>query len=66
MQDYFWSGDKAVVKHYLRDPYAIDGWRFDVIHMLGDGATARNNSIYVEKLRQAVKSTNAEAYFRKS
>eukprot|EP00045_Choanoeca_perplexa_P011436 m.121329 g.121329 ORF g.121329 m.121329 type:complete len:628 (-) comp15634_c0_seq1:62-1945(-) len=63
VQDYFWAGDKAVVKHYLRDPFSIDGWRFDVIHMLGDGATARNNAVYVEKLRQAVKATKEDAYF---
>lgn len=25
----------SVVRHWLREPYAIDGWRLDVVHMLG-------------------------------
>jgi alpha-glucosidase len=46
----------------MRPPYAIDGWRFDVIHMLGEGPGARNNAYYVRALRRAVREENPEAY----
>lgn len=60
--DTFITGEDAVVKHWLRTPFTIDGWRMDVIHMLGEGAGAHNNAHYVRMLRKAVKSENPEAY----
>ena len=41
LQDYFWAGDNSVARHYLRPPYQIDGWRVDVIHMMGEGPPDR-------------------------
>jgi len=52
----------AILRRWLRPPYAIDGWRFDVIHMLGEGAGARNNAHYVREFRRAVREENPEAY----
>ncbi len=52
----------AVLRRWLRPPYAIDGWRFDVIHMLGEGPGAKNNHAYVRAFRQAVREENPEAY----
>ncbi|MGL4173082.1 MAG: alpha-amylase family glycosyl hydrolase [Actinomycetota bacterium] len=37
----------------------IDAWRFDVIHMLGEGAGAKNNAHYVREFRR---EENPEAY----
>ena len=54
--------DDAVLRTWLREPYQIDGWRFDVIHMLGEGAGARNNHTYVRHFRQALRQENPEAY----
>ncbi len=51
----------ALLRVWLRDPYRIDGWRFDVIHMLGDGAGARNNAVYVRGFRRALREENPEA-----
>ncbi|MDF2153894.1 maltodextrin glucosidase [Vibrio sp. CAU 1672] len=62
VRDYIYQGDNAVIKHWLRPPYLIDGWRFDVIHMLGEGEGAKNNAHYVQAFRQATKSVNSEAY----
>ncbi|HET8904214.1 MAG TPA: maltodextrin glucosidase [Saccharospirillum sp.] len=56
------TGDSAVIKHWLRPPYAIDGWRMDVIHMMGHGPGAANNADTVRTVRQAIKSENPEAY----
>ncbi len=62
VREYIYEGNSSVVKHWLRSPYAIDGWRFDVIHMLGEGSGARNNAYYVRQFRDSVKQVNPEAY----
>lgn len=60
--DTFISGENALVKHWLRPPFNIDGWRMDVIHMLGEGAGAHNNAHFVRLLRKSIKAENPEAY----
>ena len=52
----------AVLRHWLRTPYAIDGWRLDVIHMLGEGPGAHNNAHHVRAIRRAVREENPQAY----
>lgn len=51
-----------MIKHWLKPPYSVDGWRFDVIHMLGEGDGAKNNAHYVEAFRKATKAINPNAY----
>lgn len=62
VRDYIYQGDASVIKYWLKPPYSVDGWRFDVIHMLGEGEGAKNNAHYVEAFRQATKSVNPDAY----
>jgi alpha-glucosidase len=62
VRDYIYQGDQSVIKYWLRAPYSVDGWRFDVIHMLGEGEGAKNNAHYVEAFRLATKSENPNAY----
>lgn len=62
VRDYFYHSEQAVIKHWLRPPYQIDGWRFDVIHMLGEGKGAVNNAHYVKAFREAAKSVNPDCY----
>jgi alpha-glucosidase len=52
----------AVLRRWLRAPYAIDGWRLDVIHMLGEGPGALNNLHHVRAMRRAMRDENPEAY----
>jgi len=52
----------AILRRWLRPPYAIDGWRFDVVHMLGEGPGARNNAHHVRGFRRAMREENPEAY----
>ncbi|MCY9872068.1 maltodextrin glucosidase [Vibrio barjaei] len=54
--------DSSVIKHWLKPPYNIDGWRFDVIHMLGEGEGATNNAHYVKAFRDSMKSVNPDSY----
>jgi alpha-glucosidase len=56
-------GDRdAVLRRWLRPPYAIDGWRFDVVHMIGEGPGAHNNAHHVREFRRAVREENPDAY----
>jgi alpha-glucosidase len=56
-------GDRdAVLRRWLRPPYAIDGWRFDVVHMLGEGPGAWNNAHHVRQMRRAVRDENRDGY----
>lgn len=52
----------AVLRHWLRAPYGIDGWRLDVIHMLGEGPGAHNNALHVRAIRRAMREANPQAY----
>lgn len=60
-QDVYGAPD-AILRRWLRPPYAIDGWRLDVVHMLGEGAGARNNAHHVRAIRRALREENADAY----
>ncbi|EOD5343405.1 maltodextrin glucosidase [Vibrio parahaemolyticus] len=62
VREYIYQGEASVIKHWLKPPYSVDGWRFDVIHMLGEGEAAKNNAHYVKAFRQATKSVNPNAY----
>ena len=62
VREIVYRGDKAILRHWMRAPYNIDGWRFDVIHMLGEGGGSTNNAHYVRAFRQTLREENAEAY----
>ncbi|MCG3743669.1 maltodextrin glucosidase [Vibrio cincinnatiensis] len=57
-----YQAEDAVIKYWLKPPYQIDGWWFDVIHMLGEGEGAKNNAHYVKAFREAAKLVNPESY----
>ncbi|MCH8552261.1 MAG: maltodextrin glucosidase [Natronospirillum sp.] len=60
--DHCYAGDHSVLRHWLRPPYSADGWRLDVIHMLGEGPGARNNARHVQAMRRVIKQEDPEAY----
>jgi alpha-glucosidase len=57
-----YEANDSVLKRWLRAPYRVDGWRLDVIHMLGEGPGALNNAAHVRGIRRAVKSERSDAY----
>ncbi|MCL2658498.1 MAG: maltodextrin glucosidase [Betaproteobacteria bacterium] len=63
LQKQIYADDNAVLRHWMRPPYSIDGWRFDVMHMLGEGPRAKNNAYYARAFRQTLREENPEAYF---
>ncbi len=32
-----YRGEDSIVRHWLKAPWSMDGWRLDVVHMLGGG-----------------------------
>jgi alpha-glucosidase len=60
--DTLYRGRDSVVRHWLREPYAIDGWRLDVVHMLGESGSAKNNLLHVGGIYQAAREENPQAY----
>ncbi|WP_375753322.1 maltodextrin glucosidase [Vibrio sp. HN007] len=62
LKDKIYQAEDSVIRHWLKEPYQIDGWRFDVIHMLGEGEGAINNAHYVSEFRKTVKEENPDAY----
>ena len=62
VREAIYGAPDSVLRRWLQAPYNIDGWRLDVIHMLGEGSGARNNSFYLKAFRQAIKAENPQAY----
>lgn len=62
VQQAVYAGPDAVLRRWLRPPVAADGWRLDVIHMLGEGRGAHRNAEHVRAIRRAIKDENREAY----
>ncbi|GGJ53658.1 maltodextrin glucosidase [Deinococcus roseus] len=52
----------SVVRHWLKAPYGIDGWRLDVAPMLGKDGTDRDNRQILSEVWQAARDTHPEAY----
>jgi alpha-glucosidase len=57
-----YEANDSVLRHWLREPYRVDGWRLDVIHMLGEGPGAHNNAAHVRAIRQAIKAEQPNTY----
>ncbi len=60
--DEIYRAENSIVRHWLREPWGMDGWRLDVVHMLGEGGGAANNLLHVAGIRQAAKETRPDAY----
>ncbi|WP_198551267.1 alpha-amylase family glycosyl hydrolase, partial [Haemophilus influenzae] len=56
-----YRGEDSIVRHWLKAPWNMDGWRLDVVHMLGEAGGARNNLQHVAGITEAAKETQPEA-----
>jgi len=57
-----YKDEKSVLKYWLKEPYCIDGWRFDVGHYT---AKVKGSTIYREiwrEIRRELKTLNKDAY----
>lgn len=62
LRDVIYRAEDSVLKKWLKPPYSIDGWRFDVADVFG-----RNNEIQLARtlwpqIRQSIKAENPQAY----
>lgn len=62
LREEIYRGEDSVLKKWLKPPFSIDGWRFDVADVM-----ARNNEIQLHhevwpEIRKSIKETNPEAY----
>lgn len=57
-----YRGEDSIVRHWLNAPWNMDGWRLDVVHMLGEAGGARKNLQRVVGITQAAKEAQPEAY----
>ena len=60
--DDIYGGEDSIVRHWLKDPWNMDGWRLDVVHMLGEAGGAKENLKHVSAITQAAKATRPDAY----
>lgn len=60
--DEIYQGEDSIVRHWLREPWGVDGWRLDVVHMLGESGGAKNNLQHVSGITRSAKETKADAY----
>lgn len=62
LRDILYRNEDSVLKKWLKAPYYIDGWRFDVADVM-----ARNNEIQLQhevwpEIRKSIKEVNPQAY----
>jgi alpha-glucosidase len=57
-----YEGPDAILRHWLRDPYAIDGWRIDVANMLARMGGVQLGAEIARGIRAAVKEERPDAY----
>lgn len=62
LREILYQGEDSVIKKWLKPPYEIDGWRFDVADIM-----ARNNELQLHhevwpQIRRSIKETNKDAY----
>jgi len=60
--DEIYRGEDSIVRHWLKAPWNMDGWRLDVVHMLGESGGAYNNLQHVSGITRAAKETRPDAF----
>jgi alpha-glucosidase len=62
LREAIYAGPRSVFRHWLRPPFAIDGWRVDVANMLARHGADQLEAEVWDEIRQAVKEENPAAY----
>ncbi len=62
LRQVMYAGPDAVFRHWLRPPYAIDGWRIDVANMLARQGADQLGVEVGQAIRRAVKEENPATY----
>lgn len=62
LRETMYSGQASTFRKWLREPYAIDGWRIDVANMLGRQGASQLGWEVAQGIRRAVKAEKPDAY----
>lgn len=62
LREAMYSGPDAIMRHWLRPPWSIDGWRIDVANMLGRSGEQQLGHKIIRGMRKAVKEENPDCY----
>ena len=62
LRDLMYAGPAAIMRRWLRPPFAIDGWRIDVANMLGRQGPHNLGHKIGRGIRRALKAEQPEAY----
>lgn len=57
-----WEDEDSLVRRYLKPPFSIDGWRFDVGNMTGRRGTDQLGHLIFREIRRAAREVNPQAY----
>lgn len=62
LRDVIYRGAESVLKKWLKPPYSIDGWRFDVADTFGRKDELQLAHTLWPEIRQSIRSVNPQAY----
>jgi alpha-glucosidase len=62
LRDVLFRAPDSVLRRWLKDPYCVDGWRFDVANMQGRQGALQLGHKIGRQIRRAVKADNPQAY----
>jgi alpha-glucosidase len=62
LREVIYSGPNAIFRYWLKEPYAVDGWRVDVANMLARHGKDQLETEVWAGIRQAVKEENPSAF----
>ena len=62
LRDELYRGEAAALRRFLRPPFSVDGYRFDVANQMGrDGAEQHHRELWVD-VRRALRAERPEAW----
>lgn len=62
LREAMYAGPNGIMRRWLREPYAIDGWRVDVANMLGRLGETQLGGEVARGIRAAVREENPQAF----
>lgn len=62
LRDIIYKNENSLVKKWLKEPYSIDGWRFDVADVMGRNNEIQLHHVIWPEIRKSIKDTNNNAY----
>lgn len=62
LRDAIYGNPDSPIRHWLKPPYSIDGWRLDVANMTGNFEVDQLDAEVWREMREAIKAENPIAY----